>query len=560
MNTDDQNKNKGTKKSIRTKILILPVTLVVVSVFTMIFFVSRKTNQNMMSEMDAQSVYLLESVGSRITDFEDEDLESYQMVIEDFHSAPNVEYAGYIDTNYVYLANNEQELIGKDASSDGSVVNAIDTTSVVTTDTELADGSEIFEMIYPVVKDGQTVGALKIGFNVTGLGLAIMDTIQGVVIVGVIVTILLTLLLYFVSREILNIINVLSNDMALMATGDFTEEFPDEVLAREDEFGEIARADMQMKESIRGILRDVTARAEVVASHSEELTATSHQSELASDELSTVIEEIAGTTSAQAEDAEDGSVAVDELERIMEINNLNVEKLNQSTDEVNTLKDEGLELIHDLVEKTDETRAAIREIGAVITDTNTSADNIVKSIAMIKNISDQTNLLALNASIEAARAGEAGAGFAVVAEEIRNLAEESSNFTADIEVIVNDLTSKTLMAVDTMETVDEIINLQGEGVDRTDAKFQGISLSLEEIQAAIAEVNKSNEAMAEQEERISRLIDNLATIAEENAAGTQEASASVEEQNAVMSEISNASEDLAKTAEELNTAVSVFTI
>ena len=238
----------------------------------------------------------------------------------------------------------------------------------------------------------------------------------------------------------------------------------------------------------------------------------------------------------------------------------NIERLNHSTGEVNILKDEGLELIGDLVDKTEEVREAIQKIGVVIDDTNASAANIAKAIEMIQSISEQTNLLALNAAIEAARAGESGRGFAVVAEEIRKLAEDSNSFTGEIELIVNDLTSKSLEAVETMDQVEEIINSQGSSVDRTNAKFEGISLSLEEIQEVISRVNKSNEDMAAQEERLTNLIESLAAVAEENAAGTEEAAASVEEQNAVMTEINNASEELAKVAEELNSAASVFTI
>lgn len=309
---------------------------------------------------------------------------------------------------------------------------------------------------------------------------------------------------------------------------------------------EISRANVSMKNSIREILSNVTRRAEVVAAHSEELTATAHQSAMSSRELTSVIEEIAGSSSMQAHDVEEGATAVNELDRVMDINTQNMDK--------------AVELIHDLLEKTAEMRASIGEISNVITDTNASADNIVKALQMIKSISDQTNLLALNAAIEAARAGEAGAGFAVVAEEIRKLAEDSNNFTGEIEVIVNDLTSKTLMAVDTMDKVDEIITLQADGVSRTDTKSQGISDALEQIHAAIAEVNNSNLALDQQKERLAGLIENLAAVAEENAAGAEEASASVQEQDSVMAEISNASDELAETAESLSNAVNIFKI
>lgn len=556
----NENKNKRRTKSIRTKLLIMPVLLVIIAIIGIIISVSIRTNNSMRGEMIESTEVLLGSVADRLNDGEI-DQERYQRIIEDLASNEDVEYAGYIDQDYNYLANSNPDFINSDMSSDSEVVNALSNNLVISRDMEeKVDKTEVLDMIYPVVKNNKTIGALKIGFNYDDLNRAIRGNIRGVAIIGSIAALLIISLLYFVSREVIRVINSLKSDAEMMANGDFSLDVPEEFQAREDEFGEIARANMNMKKSIRNILRDVMTRAEMVAAHSEELTATTHQSELAADELSTVIEEIAHTSTLQAEDVENGSNSMRELNRAMETNNLNIERLNHSTGEVNILKDEGLELIGDLVDKTEEVRDSIQKIGAVIDDTNASAANIAKAIEMIQSISDQTNLLALNAAIEAARAGESGRGFAVVAEEIRKLAEDSNSFTGEIELIVNDLTSKSLEAVETMDQVEEIINSQGSSVDRTNAKFEGISLSLEEIQEVISRVNKSNEDMAAQEERLTNLIENLATVAEENAAGTEEAAASVEEQNAVMTEINNASEELAETAEILNSAVSVFTI
>lgn len=555
----NENKNKRRIKSIRTKLLIMPVLLVIIAIIGIIISVSIQTKNSMRGEMIRATESLLKNVAARLND-QELDQGRYQRIMEELASSnEDVEYAGYIDQDYNYLANTDTTWVNRDMSSDNDIVNALNNNSVISRNYEV-DGMEVLDMIYPVIKNNETIGALKIGFNYSNLNQGISDNRRGVVIIGSIVALLIISFLYFVSRGILKALNSMKADTEIMANGDFSLDVPEEFQAREDEFGEIARANMNMKKSIRNILRDVITRAEVVAAQSEELTATTHQSELAADDLATVIEEIAHTSTLQAEDVENGSNAMGELNREMELNNLNIERLNHSTREVNTLKDEGLELIGDLVDKTEEVREAIQKIGVVIDDTNASAANIAKAIEMIQSISEQTNLLALNAAIEAARAGESGRGFAVVADEIRKLAEDSNSFTGEIELIVNDLTSKSLEAVETMDQVEEIINSQGSSVDRTNAKFEGISLSLEEIQEVISRVNKSNEDMAAQEERLMNLIENLATVAEENAAGTEEAAASVEEQKAVMTEINNASEELAKVAEELNSAASVFTI
>ena len=563
---NEKNK-KWQTKYLRTKLLIIPVLLVIISIIGMVISVGFMTDSIMKTQKKEETEFLLATVVDRLSDktnFNDGienavDSAMYQEVIEDLSSNEEVMYAGYMDNNYNYIANNDPDYIGKNMSDEVAVVDSFKEKRVIGSNKKY-DGIEVYDIVYPVSIDGEQLGALKIGFCLDNVNTAIKNNIIIIGLIGLLVIGLLVFTLYRSSKEILTALNSLKADTEMMAKGDFSLDVPEEFQAREDEFGEIARANMNMKKSIRNILRDVITRAEVVAAHSEELTATTHQSELAADELATVIEEIAHASTLQAEDVENGSNAMGELNREMELNNLNIERLNHSTGEVNILKDEGLELIGDLVDKTEEVREAIQKIGVVIDDTNASAANIAKAIEMLQSISKQTNLLALNAAIEAARAGESGRGFAVVAEEIRKLAEDSNSFTGEIELIVNDLTSKSLEAVETMDQVEEIINSQGSSVDRTNAKFEGISLSLEEIQEVISRVNKSNEDMAAQEERLTNLIENLATVAEENAAGTEEAAASVEEQNAVMTEINNASEELAKVAEELNSAASVFTI
>lgn len=445
-------------------------------------------------------------------------------------------------------------------SQDDLLVEAIQTKTIKSRDTELTDGSAIFEMIYPVIEKNEVIGALQVGFNLVGRNAAVLNTVMGIIIIGIVVSILISLLLYTSSKDMLFVIHSLRDYLGRMEDGDFSMNMSEELIEREDEFGGISRSVNAMRGSVQNILSKITSQFEVVAAQSEELTATANQSEVISAELANVVQEIAGAATSQAQDAETGAISIEELNQIMSVNFKNMEELNDSTDQVDHLKGEGLSLVENLVDKTEETREAVKEIANVIQDTDQSAENIARAINMIRSISDQTNLLALNASIESARAGEAGRGFAVVAEEIRTLAEESANFTEEIEQTVRDLTSKTLDAVNTMDNLEEIINIQGESVNRTDGTFQGIAEVIESIQRGIEEVNGSNERMSEQESQLTNLINNLAAVAEENAAGTEEASASVDEQKAMMNEISSASDELAKVAEDVTTEISIFTL
>ena len=241
-------------------------------------------------------------------------------------------------------------------------------------------------------------------------------------------------------------------------------------------------------------------------------------------------------------------------------NKKDIQNLNNTTEKVTNLKDEGLEILKDLVEKTSMSRKSSQEVQKIIINTNESAGKIVSASEMIKSIADQTNLLALNAAIEAARAGDVGRGFAVVADEIRKLAEQSNQFTNEINTIIHNLTDKTSNAVHTMEVVAMAVSSQAESVALTNNKFDGIAQSIEDMKEIINKVSDSSDEMARKKEDIIVIIEQLSAISEENAAGTEEASASVEEQTASMEEIAHSSEDLSKVAEELNQRIGQFTI
>jgi methyl-accepting chemotaxis protein len=360
-----------------------------------------------------------------------------------------------------------------------------------------------------------------------------------------------------ISKPISNIVTML----ARMAQYDLTSDQnikADKYTKRKDEIGIMAKAGFTLQENLRKLIDDIAKSAEQIATSSEELSATSQQAVISANEVASAIQDIASGASDQANDTGKGATEIELLGDLIENDLKLMENLNNSTNDVEKLKDEGFDILQLLIEKTDVTNHNAIDVMNMIQETNESTKKIEQASQMILSIASQTNLLALNAAIEAARAGEAGKGFSVVADEIRKLAEQSNGFTEKIISDIEELSDKSNHAVNVMEAVSINLKEQTDSVQVTRTKFEGIASSIELFKKAIVQLNQSGQGMGAKKDEIVGIIENLSAISEENAAGTEEAAASIEEQTASMNEIASSSESLSLLAEEMQKGIAQF--
>jgi len=363
---------------------------------------------------------------------------------------------------------------------------------------------------------------------------------------------------FLVTRSITVPLHKASDMINSIASYDLTKQLEVGLMERKDEIGVLGKSLNKIISNLRAIIEAITESSSVLAASSEELSATSHSSTYSANEIARAIQEIAEGANLQAKNTDTGVTNVNELGELIEKDRASVNDLTKAAEYVETLQNEGLSIVESLVKETEKNIEATEAVYQIVQDTNTSVEKIESISQMIQSIAKQTNLLALNAAIEAARAGEAGQGFTIVSEEIRKLAEQSAQFTSDIQLTVKDLIVKASDGVAYMKINSELAQSQSKSVQNTSEKFKGISKAIDTMKVAIEDILHSSNMMEAKKLQIIDLINELSSVSEENAAGTEQAAASVEEQTVMMEQISESSEDLAKIAEMMQGKVAKF--
>ncbi|WXR61037.1 methyl-accepting chemotaxis protein [Peptostreptococcaceae bacterium AGR-M142] len=372
--------------------------------------------------------------------------------------------------------------------------------------------------------------------------------------------IVLVIIMFVSIKRIIKPIVDTANYANILSEGDLTVEIPLKYLQREDEIGRLANSFKKMNDNFSDLIEEIMESSHQVSDSSKNMHENSDKISYAANELAKGIEEIARGASGQAQSTQIGADKTYELGNLIENNKQYMKSLNEASKRMLDIVQDGFDIVNGLTNRTKKTNTATSEIFNVIKKTDESTSKIGEASSVIASIASQTNLLALNAAIEAARAGEAGRGFAVVAEEIRKLAEQSTESTKEIDLIVQQLIESSELAVKTIAQVSDIINLQVQSVKDTEDKYKEIFDSVNDSVKAIENLNISEENMETKKQEIFDTIQDLSAIAEENASSTQEASASVIDQSRSMEEIVDESLNLSKLAQSLTKLIKKFKI
>jgi methyl-accepting chemotaxis protein len=293
--------------------------------------------------------------------------------------------------------------------------------------------------------------------------------------------------------------------VARIAQGDLTQE----IALRQGDSDSLLSAMRHMQTSLRKLIGELKANADGVAS--------------AAHQLSSASEQLAIGTAQQSEAASSMAAAVEEM--TVSINHVS-DSANEArlvTDETGEQSNNGKRVIQGTVAEMKEISRTVAEASETIHAVGENSQKISSIVQVIKDVADQTNLLALNAAIEAARAGEQGRGFAVVADEVRKLAERTAQATTEIGDMINAVQSSAQAAVGTMQQA--VVRVEGgvEMANRAGESMSGISDGAERVVSAVNEISSALKEQSVASNEIASNVERIAQMSEENSAATREA-------------------------------------
>lgn len=351
-------------------------------------------------------------------------------------------------------------------------------------------------------------------------------------------------------------INQAAQAMERFAEGDLSQESM--AIRSRDEIGKLASAMNQMQLRLKDMIHNIAQASDLINTSSKELTHSANEVNMGAEQVAITMHELASGAEGQAHHSSALTSLMERFTSDLQETNQHGAHIHQSSVEVLTLTNEGSQLMTSSNSQMEKIDSIVQNAVEKVKKLDAQAQEISKLVVVIKDIADQTNLLALNAAIEAARAGEHGKGFAVVADEVRKLAEQVAFSVNDITSIVTNIQQDFDVVTNSLEDGYQEVKEGTNQIKATTETFNTISHSINDIVESVQLISTNLSKVTEDGHKMNNSIQEIAAVAEESAAGVEQTTATTEETSSSMENMAGKSAQLSELALQLKALIAQF--
>lgn len=477
-------------------------------------------------------------------------------------------YIGVLDKNFKYIAHTDKSKIGTEFKTD-ETENVFNSGKSISSKIEINERQEYLSIVpfynIEILQAVDSVSSATAKINVPALVVVSMDTNQilsnqrnemiKIIGISLLLFIFSIIIAIIISLTITNPLKILRSHLHKMSEGDLTGTVS---ISSKDELLYLAEDINNTNKVLKDMIAGIKSTTILLDKYSGELNTSTDSLSAVSREISESMDTVANNINMQAGSLSNTAQTLDIFSNNLDNINLKTQNIEGKSLLIKDAADAGSLKINMLIADMQEVQNSFKIVNNKIELLSGTIIQIHSITETINNIAKQTNLLSLNASIEAARAGESGAGFVIVANEVKKLAEQTLTSANSISTLINEVTENAEIVTDTTGNAIHKVEVQSIAINDTVIEFNNIVEQINAILPQINEVAATLDHTILMKNSILANVQSMSSTSEDVSAAAEEVSASIHGQSVTTTGLSEFSKRLRNTSEELIQGIERF--